>query len=325
MSLDEVESLLKADYHIWEHTETGSASISCDEYHVPQHIQQYIDFITPTVGLSQRSTLRKQERNGQLGALSKVALASARSNDNLTECSEYITPACIQALYDVPPPTTAIDSNEMGLFESGDTYDQPDLNLFFSHYAANIPNDTHPILQGIDGGTVPVSQTRAGGESLLDLDVAYPLLYPQQIKLYQTLSQDIVTSQNGLVGVFDPFLDALDASYCTYNGGNDPQYDPKMNHTDCGIYNATNVISIFYEFAEAHFSAAFNARQCHEFMKLGLMGTSLIFSSGDNGTLATTQRTYGCLANGAQNPYIASSCPYGKPFSTRTCVCGLPA
>lgn len=308
-SLDEVKSLLKADYHVWEHIETGSSSVSCDEYHVPQNIKRHIDFVTPTVALTQRSSRKQKKRDGRSGPVLKIAPAAAASNENLTDCSEYVTPACIRALYGVPPPITAVDGNEMGIFESGDTYDQPSLNLFFQHYATNIPNDTHPILQGIDGGTAPVSQD-GGGESALDFDIAYPLLYSQQIKLYQTFSRDIVGQKNGFFP-FDAFLDALDGSYWTYEGGDNPQYDPKLNHTDCGIYNATNVISISYHFAEAHFPAAYNTRQCHEYMKLGLMGTSLIFSSGDNGTLAISGK-YGCLADGAQNPNFASSCPYGK-------------
>lgn len=308
-TVQELESLLKTDYAIWEHAETTSVSISSDEYYVPHHIKHYIDFITPTIGLSPHHESRKRrKRDGRFGPLIKAAGPEAA---NLTNCWEIVSPECIRALYGVPEPATAIEGNEMGIFESGDVYDQESLNLFFSNAAPNIPNNTHPILQSIDGGTAPTSTDDGGGESALDLDLAYPLIYPQQIKLYQTL--DVNTAESTL-GIFDPFLDALDASYCTYDGGDDPNYDPHLNGTEqCGVYKPPNVVSLSYEIAEAYYSPAYEMRQCHEYMKLGMMGTSIIFASGDNGTLSRAG-FYGCLAGGAQNPSAPSTCPYGREF-----------
>lgn len=132
-----------------------------------------------------------------------------------------------------------------------------------------------------------------------------------QVKLYQTLT---FATAYDTYGIFDPFLDAIDASYCTYDGGDDPYYDPAFNQTQCGAYKPTNVISLSYEVAEATYSQAYNIRQCHEYLKLGLMGTTLVFASGDNGTLSRAG-VVGCLSNGAQNPSFPSTCPYGKKHS----------
>lgn len=46
-------------------------------------------------------------------------------------------------------------------------------------------------------------------------------------------------------------------------------------------------------------------------MKLKLIGTNLIFSSSDNGTLSRAGLA-GCLPDGAQNPSASSNCPNGK-------------
>ena len=40
-----------------------------------------------------------------------------------------------QALYNVTAPTLASKNNTIGLYESGDTYAQQDLNMFFTKYA----------------------------------------------------------------------------------------------------------------------------------------------------------------------------------------------
>src|SRR5262249_51840099 len=45
----EAERLLKTEYYGYEHSVTGQYHIACHEYHVPQHVQPHVDFITPTV------------------------------------------------------------------------------------------------------------------------------------------------------------------------------------------------------------------------------------------------------------------------------------
>lgn len=55
-------------------------------------------------------------------------------------------------------------------------------------------------------------------ESALDFQAAYSIIYPQKLRLYQVGDGINVDS----VGTFNVWLDALDASYCTYEGGDQP-------------------------------------------------------------------------------------------------------
>lgn len=48
-STQELETLLRAQYHEHHDDASGRAMISCDEYHLPKHIQPHIDYITPGV------------------------------------------------------------------------------------------------------------------------------------------------------------------------------------------------------------------------------------------------------------------------------------
>ena len=225
-----------------------------------------------------------------------------------------ITPECIRQLYGIPATASAVPGNELGIVESGDTYDQEDLNLFYESFAPNIPNNTAPILQSIDGGVAPVPVEDAKGESILDFDLAYPIVYPQDIKLFQALDPTSAAGAS-IYGVGDIVLDALDESFCTYKGGNvggiDPEY-PNQGYNGtlmCGTYKPTNVISTSYGLAEAYYPRSYTDRQCYEYMKLGLQGTSIIFSSGDNGTVQR-EGIAGCLADGLDNPTFPASCPY---------------
>ena len=105
----------------------------------------------------------------------------------------------------------------MGIWEEGDFYDQEDLNLFFAKYARNIPQGFHPIANYIDGAEAPGDVAGAGAESTMDFELAYPLLYPQNIVLYQTDDINYAT-QHPTAGSFNTFLDAIDgvslASIC---------------------------------------------------------------------------------------------------------------
>lgn len=47
----QMESLLHTEYHEYEDVKTGGVMPACDQYHVPKHIQQHIDYITPGIKL----------------------------------------------------------------------------------------------------------------------------------------------------------------------------------------------------------------------------------------------------------------------------------
>ncbi|KAH8702313.1 protease S8 tripeptidyl peptidase I [Talaromyces proteolyticus] len=324
-TVDEAESLLGTQYNIWEHTNTGEISISCDEYHVSRDIQHHIDFITPTIGLDAASGSHLTIRNKKRASIQRARLAHSSEKSmkktvfqNQTSCSDNVTPECIKALYHISPSssTTNQPGNDLGLYETALSYDQMNLDWFFSLYAPGIPNGTHPISNNIDGGVGAVPAGMGGGETMLDIEMVYPIIYPQSVKIFQVYGlMDTLFGRNE-TGLFNQFLDALDASYCTYDGGDDPDIDPRFpdGHTwngtrQCGIYKPTNIISISYAVAEDAYTPAYATRQCYEYMKLGLMGTSIIVASGDNGTLARFPNE-GCQANGAQRPSFPASCPY---------------
>lgn len=97
----------------------------------------------------------------------------------------------------------------MGFFEQGDFYDQEDLNLFFANYTPYIPQGTHPIPNFVDGGVAPGNVSQSSGESNLDFLLAYSLVYPQKLVLYQT--DDInYSGTNQILEGYNTFLDAID-------------------------------------------------------------------------------------------------------------------
>lgn len=72
-----------------------------------------------------------------------------------------------------------------------------------------------PTLEGVDGGFAPMAV--AGGESNLDLQISYPIIYPQNSIIFQVDDLAYTEGLQNSSGFLNTFLDAIDGSYCTYS------------------------------------------------------------------------------------------------------------
>lgn len=196
---------------------------------------------------------------------------------------------------------------------------QGDLDLFFANFSTNQVQRT-PTTDLIDGATVQTTNRgfAFNGESDLDLEYAMALVNPQPVTLYQT-------GDNVEGASFNNFLDAIDGSYCSFQGGDDPTQDSVYpdpfpggykGPENCGGFAATKVISTSYGYNEADLTASYEQRQCNEYMKLGLQGTTFLYSSGDNGVAGNLGQcigangTYNNGTSGKFNPSFPPTCPY---------------
>jgi len=312
----EMEKLLSTQYYTYHHTEHDTITTACDQYYVPPHVQKHVDYITPGVKLLS-SKKRGYKRKASKNLLSHKQIIPPTDISDTSNCATGITPACVAALYNIPPGTLASPNNSMGIFEEGDHYSQADLNLFYKKFTPSIPQNTAPKAAYIDGAEGPVDVNSAGGESDLDFQLAYPIIWPQQTTLYQTDDDNYATSFSQ-PGFLNDFLDGIDGSYCTYSAygetGNDPKLDPSYpdasgykGKLQCGVFKPTNVISVSYGEQEGDLPYYYQQRQCNEYMKLGLQGVSILFASGDDGVAGPN----GCLGSGSVfSPAFPNSCPY---------------
>lgn len=277
----QLESLLKTSYSTYDHFEARDVHIGTDEYSLPNEISQHIDFITPGVvfaPVKRTSNAEKREHKlirqpskklpahiAQLLAAnpreSEIFYLSSKSGISSTlinkfanlvatsSCGTAITPQCIKSMYNITAGTSAISTNALGIFETEDTYAQQDLTSFWKAFATNIPSNTGPKVDAIDGATAPTSVGNAGGESDLDFEIAIPIIYPQTTVLYQAAVKND--------DIFNTFLDAIDGSYCTFSDdgetGDDPTVDGTTRNEMCGTFKPTNVISFSYGTAEADY------------------------------------------------------------------------
>ncbi|EMD35310.1 hypothetical protein CERSUDRAFT_116113 [Gelatoporia subvermispora B] len=343
VTIAEAERLLEAEYYIYEHEATESRHIACGQgYTLPADVAPHVDIVLPTVHFDAKHRGRRSMKRSESGPgdaagssgrpvsdaviqkldANTLEFAQDADTSELANCDKNITLACLRVLYNFPEfPKPASSSNRtIGIVEyTPQAYTPEDLDNFFKTYSPSQVGE-RPNEVDIDGGTIHVNSTNSNsfGESNLDLQYAMGLL---------GTSQDVILYQNGdLVegASFDNFLDALDGSFCTFEGGDDPSQDSIYpdpfpggftGPENCGGAPLAHVISTSYGTNEASLTPAYAQRQCAEYAKLGLMGTTVLYSSGDEGVsghgeLCIAPNGTEVAGSGAFNPTFPGVCPF---------------
>ena len=275
---EEAEQLFKTEYFIMDDGE--KTTFGCHQYHLPAHLVEHVDYITPGVvelraksrksvrlfphfiieltltisrvnmdgSLSKRSDSRVQLRREKL----EPALRSEANSTALETCDQMITHDCIRALYNIPfpdPEAEVSPNNTMGIYLLSSAYAQEDLDMFFSNFTPYIANGTAPIMNSINGGMAPTDIQHAGAEACMDLELAIPLIYPQQTTVYQVDDSYWEIEQVLRGGMFNTFLDAIDESYCTYEAygekGDNPEFDPVYPNEREGGYKGERMCGVY--------------------------------------------------------------------------------
>lgn len=209
-TVSEAEALFNTEYHNYEHKETGGHRVACDEYSLPHGVREHIDFVMPTIQLEGLRPVAQKTPEISLNVVNQTGLTGT------TNCSQLITIDCLRAIYNIPIGKYNHTGNELGIAEWADYLYLPDLKIFFENFTyPKIPANTKPTFISIDGGkpsNLTVAEDEEVIESALDFQTAYSIVWPQGVRLYQNGDSVNVDS----VGTFNIFLDALDASYCTY-------------------------------------------------------------------------------------------------------------
>lgn len=132
----QAELLLSTEYY--EHDSKDGIRIGCDDYSLPIHISEHIDYIKPGVKMSPplKKRIVKRDSWRQNGNPSpphgfpnwfpnwQLPPAAYGLPPDLQNCGVNITPVCIQALYHIPKATFSDPANVMGLYESYDAFSQ---------------------------------------------------------------------------------------------------------------------------------------------------------------------------------------------------------
>ncbi|OCH91087.1 subtilisin-like protein [Obba rivulosa] len=332
VSVSEAESLLATEYYVYQSSEEDVEYLACKgAYHLPEHVSKHVDIVTPTLHFDAKMKRRTSPefvgRGGQPGTSSRShgpkvvgPIEDVSVSTELEDCNNQITLPCLRALYKFEYAPIASDKNSLGIAEyTPQAYIPSDLDQFFQNYSKSLVGE-RPVMVSIDGGTINNNETDKAffEESNLDLQYSMGLVGKgQPVTLYQV--GDLIIN-----GTFNNFLDALDGSYCTFEGGDNRAFDSTYpdpapggfkGPTQCGGAPLPYIISTSYVHDETDLTPAYMQRQCAEYAKLGLMGVTVLYASGDGGVAGNDGRCLtddGQAAEGAPRfmPGFPAECPY---------------
>ena len=156
-------------------------------YQIPSHLSEHIDFISPGIGLAVSSKQANQEKDLRRRQDTSCNPTPGATNLTLENCWLSASPQCYNALYNIPKPGDPHPSNSFGIFEADVSPIQSDMDGFFKQVTPEIPVGTIPKQILLNGATLSTEITDLTQiEATLDFQVAWPLVYPQNLTLLES-------------------------------------------------------------------------------------------------------------------------------------------
>ncbi|KAJ7221468.1 subtilisin-like protein [Mycena pura] len=257
--VSKANEMLDAEFAVFTHVESGKQSIRTLEYSLPAELTQHIKLVAPTTSFS------RPLRSGPMFTFSNAAVPSPDATP-AASCNTTITPACLQALYNIPTTAATNKNNGIGVAGFDDQFaNKADLTQFLKALRPDMPSSTSFALTSVDNGTNSQSLSQAGIEANLDIQYTVGLAtgVPVTFVSVGTRSQD---------GADNGFLDIINALL--------------------GETAPPQVLTTSYGFnTEMDLSKTLTFAMCDAYMQLTARGVSILFASGDGGVAATPGET----------------------------------
>jgi tripeptidyl-peptidase-1 len=254
-TVKQAETLLNTEYNYYINKHKSNEGgvkemvLRCESYGLPAHIHHLIDIVGPTVRFPSKFGPIKSD------SFSEELNFELPSVGNKTDpCILGVTPNCLRAIYNVSDYTAAANTNSTvaanGFLEQ--YIDFTDINEFWKLYDPKRIGPNVTILGPNQPGIL-----NSGTEALLDIEFMSSLAAGVPTTFWYTAGRQPKNNQN------EPFLVWLQSLAST-------KHAPWVISTSYG----DNENTVDFKYAQ---------RVSTEFMKAGLRGLTLLFSSGDGG------------------------------------------
>ncbi|KAH9847178.1 family S53 protease-like protein [Lenzites betulinus] len=244
-------AMLDADFSTFEHTDLGISAIRTLAYSVPASVKPHIEFIYPATTFPVQA--KKSYANIHIASTHRNASThAARAVD--ASCDSAMTPACLQALYNIPTTPATQPSNTLAVSSFVESFaSTTDLKSFLGQFRPDMASGTQFALQTLDGGINDESQASVEGS----LDTQYTVGIATNVPT----TFFSVGADNG--GDLTGFLDLVNSLIAQDT--------------------APTVLTTSFGFPEALVDQNLATNLCNAYAQLGARGTSILFSSGDSG------------------------------------------
>lgn len=297
IKVDTASRMLNATYNIYQHEGTSEYIVRTMSYSLPATLQPHIGVITPTTYFSSMRNMRatsfiqhdiKPLENDHEVAPKLVGPGSLATVPS--SCSSTITPACLRALYNtttyVPKATNV---NKLGVAGYLDEFaNNADLQTFFRRFRTDAVGGTFQTVQVNGGGN---DQSDPGVEANLDIQYTEGISFPTPNIYFSTGgSPPFKPDSNTPTNTNEPYLDWLNFILAQSS-------IPQTFTTSYGDDEQT-----------VPFDYAVNV--CNLFAQLGARGSSIMFSSGDDGVGAGNCQNNDGTTTKRFQPNFPASCPF---------------
>ncbi|KAJ3555486.1 hypothetical protein NM688_g2552 [Phlebia brevispora] len=326
VTVGQASQMLNCSYNIYQHTGTSEYIIRTTSYSLPSLLHPHINMVAPTTYFSSMRSMRatsfvqphikpiEDDHDFAASLVGAGSLATVPSS-----CATTITPSCLRALYNTStyvPKATA--TNKLGIAGYlGEFANNADLQVmlvldsrgrkthvfgnlqtFFEKFRTDAVGTTFQTVEVNGGGD---DQSDPGVEANLDIQYAEGMSFPTPNIYYSTGgSPPFIPDDNTPTNTNEPYLNWLDF-----------------------ILNQTVVPQTFttsYGDDEQTVPVDYATTVCGLFAQLGARGSSIMFSSGDDGVGAGD-----CLTNDGTNrtqfqPNFPASCPFVTTVGATTRV-----
>ncbi|KAM5534011.1 hypothetical protein V8D89_012331 [Ganoderma adspersum] len=272
-------TLLNANFTTYVHEASNTTMVRTLAYSLPDAVHDHIAFVYPTTQFIPPSKSRVEFK--AIGAPTFSKRSRSKRADVPAQCAQVVTPACLQALYNIPPTPASAQGNSLGVSGFGGEVANPgDLKTFLAKVRPDITNGTFSV-QTLDGGS-----DSGQGTTEASLDIQYTVGVATNVP-----TTFISVGNNNQDGDLGGFLDIINSLL--------KEDKPPL------------VLTTSFGFDEAPFAEqAPDLAQtlCNAYAQLGARGTSVLFASGDGG-VSGPQANNACNGK-AFSPTFPSGCPF---------------
>lgn len=274
-TVDKLEQILHTEFYEFEHKiRPGEKFIRSMEYSLPDFLVEHVSAVFNTVQLPDHHVGKRLHLDAQ--TKEKVELSGVNNRISSLASNSFVTPALLNTYYNIPSNTGSQQTTQAVYAALGQTLSPSDLSYFQNYF--NIP--AQPISVSV-GNHVSNSACATDVNNCLEanLDVQYIM----------------ATAQN------------VPTTYYYWTGS-----DVWLSwiQTVANMVNPPAVFSISYGSYEAALSSSYLNSFNTEAIKLGVMGVTLLASSGDDGVAGFL------VADGSLSCGYYASFPASSPYVT---------
>ncbi|CCU98238.1 unnamed protein product [Malassezia sympodialis ATCC 42132] len=296
------ELLGGAVFDMFERRDTGEQSVRTTKYALPLSVAQHIDYVggSTTYFPSTKAHRRMAEWVGDV-SWDEVAKTSSMNNPPGVPDScnvAHVTSLCLREFYGMHNYTPQSDRSHIGIAGYlGENANYDDLSLFLKHQRPDAYRGHATFDYVTLGGAHNVQNaSKAGGEANLDVQAVQGVVWPMRTTYY-------------LTGTKPPFK----KDQVTTKNTNEPYMVFLEHMIGLGDDELPAVLTTSYGDDEQTVPEPYARRACTLLAALGLRGTSVFFSSGDQGVGGNHEED--CVSNDRRHrrtflPEFPASCPW---------------